>query len=113
MRATLLTAIGVAVLCAPAYAMTGAELLQTSRGFAEGYIFGAMEYRLTIYSSADRDIQNSDRACIARSSINSAGLYEAVMQFLRNNPSSLPEPGVVAVIKTLRAMCPTEPPPQQ
>ncbi|KSV84535.1 hypothetical protein N183_11965 [Sinorhizobium sp. Sb3] len=101
------TIVVIAYLCAPAvsaFAMTGAELLQTDRQFGIGYVFGVVEFKTGVL---DRDDPNfyRIRQCVLDAGINSNTLYELVTRYMRNNPDNLPLPAFGGVLKAIDAMC--------
>ena len=101
------TSAVILALAVPARAMTGAELLQANREFAEGYVLGAVEsYLLT--QGKDKDLQERQMkrlACVMQSGAQASVLYQAVAQHIRNNPKALGEYALSSVYRTIIEMC--------
>jgi hypothetical protein len=94
-------------LSGPAAAMTGAQLLEAEREFAEGYVMGAVESHVfSFYGKPKLDAKIANRrACIISSKIDSGGLYELAARYVRRNPKTLPEPAFGAIINAISEMC--------
>lgn len=93
------------ILCHSAFALSGAELLAADKGFATGFIFGASSYRLEI-QAMDPERQNELVKCLADAGIGSNAMYDAVTNYIRNNPDTLAIPATVGVLRTMNAICP-------
>jgi hypothetical protein len=98
-----LAAVALVAAVLPAHAMTGAELLQASRSFAEGYVFGVVEVRTGVLD--DDPSFTKIRNCIIGANISSDTLYQATVEYLKRNPKDLAFPAFGAVYKLLNEMC--------
>jgi hypothetical protein len=107
MRRLILACSATLFFVARAEAMTGAELLQSNRQFAEGYVLGAVEsYLLTHEEDKEEQARQMKRlACVMRSGAKSSALYEAVAHHIRSNPTALAEYALSSVYRTIIEMC--------
>jgi hypothetical protein len=94
-------------LASPAYGLTAQELVQADRKFATGYIFGAIEYQIGVAIGKTLDpSQQKFRNCLIDKKIMSETLYQAVTNFIRNNPESRSRAAVAAIVQTEKEICP-------
>jgi len=98
-----LAAVALLAAIVPADAMTGAELLQANRSFAEGYVFGVVEARTGVLDDDPNFMKI--RNCIISANISSDTLYRATLEYLNRNPKDLAFPAFGAVYKLLDEMC--------
>ncbi|TBA43657.1 hypothetical protein ELH62_15325 [Rhizobium ruizarguesonis] len=103
-----LRAIAVALAClacsAPAFAFTGAELIQGDRSFGVGYVFGVVEYQTGVL---DRDNPNfmKVRNCVVGAKMNAETLYDVAVQYFHTHPKTMTEPAYGGIIKAIKEMC--------
>lgn len=91
----------------PAHALTGAELLQTERQFASGYIYGVFEYVFHVAPDDDDAARNFEiRNCLMASKVTSDTMYSVVTAYVRAHPETLQYPSVAAVLQVINEMCP-------
>lgn len=87
-----------------AYGMTGAELLQSDRTLAIGYVHGVTHYRTTVMFAEDAKFTDI-RDCIVSSRASARTIYEITVTRLKTHPSELPLPALFAVVNALAEMC--------
>jgi hypothetical protein len=87
--------------------MTGAELLEADREFAEGYVLGAVESHVfSFHGKPTLDAKiTKRRQCVIGTNINSSGLYELVVRHLKQHPKELGNPAFGAAINAVSEMC--------
>lgn len=91
----------------PASAFTGADYLDTDTRFASGYAFGAIESITSFCNPAlPQGTQERWITCLRDGSLMTNQMHAAVRRYIEQNPASLGEPAYVAVLKTLREVCP-------
>ncbi|MER8745542.1 MULTISPECIES: hypothetical protein [unclassified Mesorhizobium] len=103
MRIAIATA-ALIIAALPAHAMSGAELLQQTRSFGEGYVLGVVEVRTGVLDKDDPKFMQI-RTCVLNAHVASDTLYEATVEWLRRNPKDLTFPAFGAVYKLLDEMC--------
>ncbi len=81
-------------------------MLQTSRSFGEGYVFGVVEVRTGVIDNDNPDFYKI-RKCVIDGRLNSGTLYDATVEWLKRNPKYLTLPAFGAVYKLLDEMCGT------
>jgi uncharacterized lipoprotein NlpE involved in copper resistance len=87
-----------------ALAMTGAELLQSNKAFATGYVFGIVDMQTTMFDSDDKNWLVV-RECVINSHLNARGTFDLVESYLRRNPKRLTEAAVAGVLNSVNEMC--------
>lgn len=87
-----------------AYAMTAAELLQDNSAFATGYVFGIVEYSVTVGTFEDEEFMKR-RQCLLDTKANASTFLEMTKNFIRRNPSTLKNPATGAVLQAIIEMC--------
>ncbi|OAE43592.1 hypothetical protein [Agrobacterium tumefaciens] len=91
-------------LARPAPAMTAAELLQDDSSFSAGYVFGIIEYSVTVGEFEDKAFMMR-RQCLLDTKANAATFLEITKNFIRRNPSTLKNPASGAVLQAVIEMC--------
>ncbi|MBY5805569.1 hypothetical protein HFN52_18410 [Rhizobium leguminosarum] len=96
-------------LVSPAFALTGAQLKQSSPVYGRAYIWGVLEGYLFIGGSDDSVKDQAQKQlrlkCLMNAKITDSTFYEAVMHHIDRTPANLTEPAVGAVLQTLVEMC--------
>lgn len=87
-----------------ASAMTAAELLQDESAFATGYVFGIVEYNVSVGTLDDERFLRR-RQCLIDTKANAKTFLEMTKNFIRRNPTTLPEPASSAVLRAIIEMC--------
>lgn len=87
-----------------ASAMTAAELLQDNSAFATGYVFGIVEYNVSVGTLEDDGFLKR-RQCLLDTKANANTFLEMTKNFIRRNPNTLPEAASSAVLRTIIEMC--------
>lgn len=91
-----------------AYALTGAELLQTDRAFAAGYIWGVVEHLFHVKPDADYAKRQAEiTECLMRSKVTSTTFHTVVTTYIQNNPETLQFVAVGVVLQAINEICPT------
>jgi hypothetical protein len=91
-----------------AQAMTGAELINKSEAYAQGYIWGVVE-SLTFIASDDANEQKlgTDRlVCLMQAKVSDVVMAKAVRQRIVSEPKYLTTYAIMAVISVVNDMCP-------
>jgi hypothetical protein len=95
------------LVASPACAMSAADLLDSDKRFATGYIFGAVEYQTGVKSNDDFDVRRQEiRKCLLDGKIMSDTLYVTVTTFIRKHPATLQNSAVRAIIESVNEICP-------
>ncbi|MDF0695608.1 Rap1a/Tai family immunity protein [Rhizobium sp. MC63] len=87
------------------FAMSGAELLQSDREFASGYVFGVTEMRIGLVNENDPSRERIHK-CVIESRANSKTLLEVSREYLKRHPQDLSIPAFGVVMNALVDMCP-------
>lgn len=104
MKKSALVAIALCAYCDPSSAMTGAELIQGNKSFAMGYVYGAIDQRITALDNDDPSFYTV-RNCIISSKADSETMYSMVENFIKTHPEALTNQSLYAVISSVDAMC--------
>lgn len=92
------------------FAFTGAQLVQQDTSFNNGYMLGAVDAYLNIYQNdpAEQKRQQQVATCLIDGGITNGVLNQAVVNYIQNNPATLAQPAVAAILKTLLEICPKQ-----
>lgn len=108
MRQWILAAT-IALSASPAWALTGAELLQSDDRYARGYLWGARSSYLILVSPDDIPTDDAKRAnrlaCLQQAKITDGTFHQAVVGYINRNPRALTEDAMGPMIRTLIEMC--------
>ena len=96
--------VGVFVSSA-AHAMGAGELLKADKQFAEGYIFGAIEYQIAVTCNDDVSARRQEiRKCLVGGKFMSEQLYSTVTTYIRSHPNQ--SNAIGAIIYAIDEVCP-------
>lgn len=89
----------------PVNAMSAAELLKADRGFASGYIFGAIEYQIAVTCNDDVSARRQEvRKCLVDVKFMSGQLYGTVINFIKDHRDQTSAVG--AIVHAVDEICP-------
>ncbi len=89
----------------PVNAMSAAELLKADKGFASGYIFGAIEYQIAVACDDDVSVRRQEiRKCLVDGKFMSQQLYGTVISFIQTHPEQTSAVG--AIVHAVDEICP-------
>ncbi|NTS33282.1 hypothetical protein HQ945_18680 [Phyllobacterium sp. BT25] len=89
----------------PVNAMSAAELLKADKGFASGYIFGAIEYQIAVACDDDVSVRRQEiRKCLVDGKFMSQQLYGTVISFIKIHPEQTSAVG--AIVHAVDEICP-------
>lgn len=92
------------------FALTGAELLQSNKDFARGYVFGVVEGYVLVLEQDAKAEQRRQKVhdCLGKSSVSAETIFGAVANHIERNPKELAEPSIGAIYRTLNEICPAQ-----
>ncbi|SFI64830.1 hypothetical protein SAMN04515648_0966 [Phyllobacterium sp. CL33Tsu] len=95
----------VLLSASPVNAMGAAELLKADRGFASGYIFGAIEYQLAVVCDDGVSARRQEiRKCLVDGKFMSQQLYGTVISYIKMHPEQ--SSAVGAIVHAVDEICP-------
>ena len=103
LKATAAALLGLSLMAQPAQAFTAAELMQSDKAYAYGYVHGVTDMRIGLVQSDPRF--GAVRECVIKSGANIQTLYGVVEQYIRRNPKELSFPAFGTVMNALNDMC--------
>lgn len=95
------------LMTTPSMAFSGAQFLETTADFADGYAWGVLEARVLIDPGSDelRIEQRQIWECINTASVTSHTFADGVRSVINSDPQYLTNPALSAILKTLNRMC--------
>lgn len=100
-------AVSIWFVATPANAKTGAELLQDNDLYGLGFVWGAVNYMATHYTTNEIDNRlTSHRAkCFIDSGVTAKTMYDAVIREIQSDPRLLSMNATNALVSVTYKMC--------
>jgi hypothetical protein len=106
-KSIALSIFAVILFGTASYATTGADFLQLSEEWGNGFTWGVVEGNVSIVADDPTDVRLAEhrRKCINDSHIYSSTMYQAVRTHIQSHPSELTQSAAGAVLTVLFEMC--------